>query len=217
MMKAGFRDILGLLWGWKAVPRRRSSSLVWSAAARHMVRRPPGVDSYCDRYAKETSMTSEDTLILSPLAFEPPRENPAVLNFRGEHPVLGFDDQADRSAVFSAVLPNSYGGRGLSVALHYALAEAVAGSVAWSVAFERVGAGRRNLDQEGFAAARTVVVQPVPAEAGQVDVATLAFADGPELADLAPGDAFRLKIIRANALGTAPGDAQLLFVVVQEL
>ena len=56
----------------------------------------------------------------------------------------------------------------------------------------------------------------MPARCGNVAVAEVAFADGPQLDHIAPGEAFRVKVTRDAANDTASGDAELLYVVLKE-
>ena len=85
-------------------------------------------------------MASGDTLLIfTPLHNEPPSSDPATLDLRNQHPVLDFDAATNESAIFSAVMPRSYAGGGLTVYIHYAMSSATSGDIDWDVAFERIG------------------------------------------------------------------------------
>ena len=129
---------------------------------------------------------------------------------------VAFDDAANESAVFAAVVPAGYTYRGLAVELHFSMAAATTGDVDWDVAFERIGDGRQDLDADGFAAAKSADDCAVPARCGNVAVASVELADGAEIDFLGPGDGFRLKVTRDAQSDTATGDAELRFVVVRE-
>ena len=164
-------------------------------------------------------MAAGDTLIiLGPYNNEPPAANYATLDTRNLHPVLDYDDTTDEAAVFTAVLPRSYAGGGLTVYIHYAMTSAVADDVIWQVAIERIGDGVQDIDADGFAAAQDSGPITVPGTSGLVDIAMVAFTDGAQMDSLAVGEAFRLKINRdANAGGdTAVGDAELVAVEIRE-
>ena len=161
-------------------------------------------------------MASGDTLVFTPLANEPPAVQAATADERNGHAVLDFGKAANQSAVFSAVLPSSYAGRGLTVRLHYAMTEAASGAVDWDVAFERIGRRRQSLDEDGFGPVASADGNPVPPQAGLVDCVRLALADGDQLDHLAAGEAFRVRVTRDSQNDTASGDAELLFVVIEE-
>ncbi|KKL04943.1 hypothetical protein LCGC14_2611000, partial [marine sediment metagenome] len=87
-------------------------------------------------------MASGNTLLIfRPQDNEPPSANFATIDNRvgTTHPVLDFDDTTNESAVFSATMPRSYAGGGLTVYIHYAMTSATSGDIDWDVAFERIG------------------------------------------------------------------------------
>jgi hypothetical protein len=164
-------------------------------------------------------MAAGDTLlILGPYHNEPPAANYATLDTRNLHPVLDFDDTTDEAAVFSAVLPRSYAGGGLTVYIHYAMTSAEADDVIWQAAIERIGDGVQDIDADGFAAAQSSGAVTVPGTSGLVDICTVVFTDGAQMDSLAVGEAFRLKINRDadNANDDAVGDAELVAVEIRE-
>lgn len=162
-------------------------------------------------------MASGDTLLIfTPLHNEPPTSDPATLDLRNNHPVLDFDAATNESAIFSAVMPRSYAGGGLTVSLHYAMSSAISGDIDWDVALERIGDQQLDIDTDSFAAVNSVDNTTVPATSGFVDVVTVIFTDGADMDSIAVGEAFRLKVIRDAAADTATGDAELLRVEVKE-
>lgn len=162
-------------------------------------------------------MASGDTLLIFlPQSNEPPSSTAALPSIRNQHPVLLFDDTTNWSAVFSAVMPRNYGGGGLTVYLHYAMATAVANTIDWDVAFERVGDQQLDIDGDSFAAANSVDNTTVPGTAGLVDIVNVAFTDGADMDSVAVGEGFRMKVTRDAANDDATGNAQLRWVELKE-
>ena len=163
-------------------------------------------------------MASGDTLcIFTPLHNEPPAANAATLDLRNQHPVLDFDATTNEYAVFSAIMPQHYAGTtGVTVYLHYAMSSAVADTVDWDAAFERVGDQQLDIDGDSFAAVNSVDDTTVPGTTGLVDVVSIAFTDGADMDSVAAGEGFRLKINRDAASDDAAGDAELRWVELRE-
>lgn len=162
-------------------------------------------------------MASGDTLLIfTPLHNEPPSSNPATLDMRNQHPVLDFDATTNESAVFSGVMPRHYGGGGVTVYLHYAMSSAVADTVDWDVAFERIGDQQQDIDSDGFAAVNSVDNTTVPGTSGNVDIVNVTFTDGADMDSVAVGEGFRLKVTRDAVNDDATGDAELRFVEIKE-
>ena len=160
-------------------------------------------------------MASGDTLLVfSALNNIPPASNFATIDLRNVHPVLDFDDSTSESAVFSAVMPRSYGGGGLTVYIHYS-AIAVTGDVDWDVSFERIGDQQQDVDVDGFAAVNSVDGTIVPGTSGFVDIVSVTFTDGADMDSVAVGESFRLKIARDIA-DTAVGDIELHKIEIKE-
>ncbi|MEK9207067.1 MAG: hypothetical protein AAB922_01195 [Patescibacteria group bacterium] len=163
-------------------------------------------------------MASTNTLIIwRAQDGRPPSANGATFDLRNVHPVLDFDDATDESVDFEGVLPRNYAGGGVTVYIHYC-DEAIAGVLLWQAAFERIGDGSQDIDADGFAATQSSASLTVPATSGNVDIASIAFTDGAQIDSIAVGEAFRLRINRDanNILDTLVGDANLLFVELQE-
>lgn len=162
-------------------------------------------------------MASGDSLLIFKAQDnEPPSSSFATPDTRNSHLVLDFDDTANEQAVFSGVMPQSYGGGGVTVYLHYAMSTATSGDIDWDAAFERVGDQQLDIDADSFAAANSVDNTTVPGTAGNVDIVSVAFTDGADMDSVAKGESFRLKITRDAASDTATGDAELLKVEIRE-
>ena len=162
-------------------------------------------------------MASGDTLLVfTPLHNEPPSSTPAVPDRRNQHPVLDFDDAANWSTIFSAVMPRNYAGGGVTVYLHYAMSTATSGDVDWDAAFERIGDAQQDIDSDDFATVQSVDNTTVPGTSGNVDIVSIAFTDGAQMDSIAVGESFRLKITRDAVSDTASGDAELVKVEIKE-
>lgn len=163
-------------------------------------------------------MASGDTLIVfTPLHNEPPSANFATLDTRNYHPCLDFDASTNESAVFSAVMPQSYAGTtGVTVYIHYAMSSATANTVDWDVSFERIGDQQLDIDADSFAAVNSVDDTTVPGTSGNVDIVSVAFTDGADMDSVAVGESFRLKVTRDAASDDAAGDAELYKVEIRE-
>ena len=160
---------------------------------------------------------SGDTLLIFvPQSYEPPSSNFATIDFRNLHPVLDFDDTTNESAVFSATMPRSYAGGGLTVYIHYAMTSATSGDIDWDVAFERIGDQQQDVDADGFAAVQSTDNTTVPATSGFVDIITVTFTDGAQMDSIAVGEGFRMKVTRDAVADTATGDSEALFVEIKE-
>lgn len=164
-------------------------------------------------------MASGDTILqLSPLHNEPPASNMATVDTRGTTPIplLDFDATTNESAVFSAVMPRHYAGGGITVYIHYAMSSAVADTVDWDVAFERIGDQQLDIDGDSFAAVQSVDNTTVPGTSGLVDIVSVNFSDGAQMDSVAVGEGFRLQVTRDAASDDAVGDAEILFVELAE-
>ena len=158
-------------------------------------------------------MASGDTLAsLYPFGMESPETNPATQDLRNRRPVLDFDDTTNESAVWTFVLPEHYGGGGLTIEIGYTMATATAGDIDWDAEIERVS----DTDTDGFAAAISVDNTVVPATSGLLGVVSIAIAQGAEMDALSAGELGRLKITRDAAADTATGDAELHYVHIKE-
>src|SRR5262245_9388939 len=99
-------------------------------------------------------MASGDTLaIFVPYDNEPPASGYATLSLRNGHPTLDFDDTAAETAIYTGIMPQSYGNAtGITVFIS-AAAVATSGTMGWTVELERMDAGT-DLDADSFASAQ---------------------------------------------------------------
>ena len=162
-------------------------------------------------------MASGNTLLIfSALNSEPPASSGATLDIRNQHPCLDFDASVNEDGVFSGVMPQSYANGGVTVYLHYAMSSAVANTVDWDVAFERIGDQQQDIDGDGFAAVNSVDNTTVPGTSGNVDIVSVAFTNGADMDSVVAGESFRLKVTRDAVSDDATGDAELFKIEIRE-
>lgn len=163
-------------------------------------------------------MASGDTLIVfTPRCNEPPSSSAATPDVRNQHPVLDFDDTAQESAVFSAVLPRHYGGGGVTVYITGSWTSDTTDThtTRLKVSFERIGDAQQDVDGDGFATGKDCTLA-VPATSGLTDVGSVGFSDGAEMDQVAAGELFRLKLTLDASNSTHTGDFELHAVEIKE-
>ncbi len=159
-------------------------------------------------------MSSGDSLLaFYPDQNQPPGTIPATPDLRNLHPVLDFDATIDEEAVFSAVMPEHYGGGGVTVEIHYSMSSATTNNTVWQGAFERIGIGSQDVDSDGFAAFNSSGQDAVPGTSGFVGIATITFTNGADMDSVVAGELFRFKVRRdaddTSATDNAVGDAEM--------
>lgn len=165
-------------------------------------------------------MASGDTLVvLIALSNEPPASSAATFDTRSSIPVLDFDDSADESAEFGAVMPRSYTGGGITVTVGWMATSATSGTISLDVGFKSVSDDADDLDTKAYAAVNNA--NPTTASAtGEVQYTEITFTDGADMDSIAAGEYFRM-IVTRDADGTTStddlsGDIELLFVEIKE-
>lgn len=164
-------------------------------------------------------MPSGDLLFaLHPWTGEPPASNYATLDTRNGHQVLDFDGGTAESMNFRGVIPNSYGGGGLTVDIYWMATSATSGDVIWGVSIERLNTNNHDLDSDNFASEKTATTT-TNATSGKVNKTTITFDSGAEMDSAAAGEPIRIRLQRRAADGgdtMNATDAELLLIVVQE-
>jgi hypothetical protein len=147
----------------------------------------------------------------------PPASNYATQDVRGGHPVLDFDASTEEAIYFQGVLPNHYGGGGITADVHWMASSATSGSVVWGGSFERNHENGDDLDADSFASEQTAT-EAANGTSGKVVKTPITFTDGANIDSLVVGDAFRLKLARktGNASDDMAGDAECLAVHLRE-
>ena len=163
-------------------------------------------------------MASGDTLaVLWPEGNQATGAGVATYTTRNKHGILQFDASSNEIAIWSVLMPEHYGGGGVTVVPHYSMASATSGDVDWDGQFERVGDGQQDVDSDGFAAANSQNNITVPATSGHVDIPTgITFTDGADMDSVAAGEKFRFELTRDAANDTAAGNAEIHLVHIKE-
>lgn len=167
-----------------------------------------------------SSVTSGQTLAtFFPRSNEPPSSNYATLSVRNGHPILVFPDAVVYVAVFTGILPASYGGGGLTVEIEWMCSTTSTNKVCFGGYIERMDVGSTDYDSDSYASEQ-IDTTGVAANAtsGITSKTTLTFTSGANMDSLAAGDTFRLKIARetGQANDTNTGDIQVVAVRVKE-
>jgi len=161
-------------------------------------------------------MASGDTLVVfTPLHNEPPSTAFATLDTRNQHPVLDFDPDANEDAIFSAIMPQHYGGGGVTVYLHYAMTSATTLTIDWDISLEQIGDQQLDIDADSFGTATSIDNTTVPGTSGFVDIVNGAISHA-NAGSPTVGDGMRLKVTRDAVSDDAAGDAELRFVEIKE-
>src|SRR4051812_44739274 len=135
--------------------------------------------------------TGDTVAIFGPGANQPPATNYAGLTTRNGHLVLAFDTTTQQTAIFAGTMPRNYAGGGLTVLLAWMAASAVAGTVGWGVAFERMNDANHDLDVDAWATEQFITPATVDATSGKVKTTSVAIAAGASGTDaIAAGDPF---------------------------
>jgi len=156
-------------------------------------------------------MAADDTLF----AWHPDENEPGVLSnpatpgAQNGHPTLDFDDTTNEDAVFSAVMPEHYGGGGIDVEIT-GVHPATTGDVDADGAFERVGE-TQDIDSDSFATAQSSDNNSVSGTAGVPFKITISFSSA-QIDGILAGEKFRFKVTRDAGTDTASGDWRVLAV-----
>lgn len=136
-------------------------------------------------------------------------------NARGE-PVRLYGASTDAHHQFDLVLPTNYAGGGLTVDIYWDGESATSGSVVWNAAFERNNAGA-TMTSDNFSSAQAATTTTA-GSAGVSSKTTITFTDGSQMASIAAGDPFRIRITRDadNGSDTMTGNARLYLIAIKE-
>lgn len=167
-------------------------------------------------------MASGDTLnIFFPQSafFDASGNYPAILK-RNTVPTLSFDDTTSETAWFTGFLPRHYAGTtGVTITIGWMFVSSGTpgtDTCKWDVGFYRVNDDAVDLDSAISTTDNTVTDTSATAD-GELSYATITFTDGADMDSVTAGELFLLSVKRDAAGGTAsPGDAQIVFVEIQE-
>ena len=132
-------------------------------------------------------------------------------------PVLDFDPGATQEfAAFSAVMPEHYGGGGLTLTLMWS-SGAATGNVKWDAAFKSFTVDVDDLDSKQYAAIQTAT-EATASAAGEIQYTDIAFTNA-QIDGLLKNEYFRLTITRDSADSgdtMNSNDAELIAVYLTE-
>lgn len=136
-------------------------------------------------------------------------------------PVLDFDASATEYIDFYGILPNHYGGGGLTLTVVFSMSsdhDEGASQVRWEAAFRRLEDDAEDIDTTAHTYDYNGVSAVVPSAVGEVAYDAITFTDGADMDSLAAGEAFILRVKRTHdhADDDATGDAELHAVHVEE-
>ena len=170
-------------------------------------------------------MASGNTLLtFSSTAGTPPAANAASYGVRAggstpaeSVPVLAFDAASDEYMDFYGVMPQAYGGGGLTVKIVWTSDTAISDNCIFGLAFRSLEDDAEDVDTSHSYAFNTVT-DAAPSAAGEFVYPTITFTDGADMDSVGAGDAFILRLYRDadNASDTMAGDAQVLAVEIRE-
>lgn len=151
-------------------------------------------------------------LILTPYSAEFPSSNFPQLLLSNRRPVLAFDATTGETAYWTFVAPQGLTGT-LTAIIHYAMASATTGGVAFDVALEAITPGDAT-DTDATTSFDTVnggSDATVPGTAGYIDSVSVTLTNADSIA---AGDYVRLSLARdvADANDTATGDCYVFEV-----
>lgn len=132
-------------------------------------------------------------------------------------PALAFDDTTNEFVDFHCVMPEHYGGGGLTLTVIFAAAAAT-GVVRWEAGFQRWADDTVDIGG-AHPYAYNHVEGVVPSAVDEVAYDDITFTDGADMGSVVAGDAFLLRFRRQNSglTGTnLTGDARLLAIHVKE-
>jgi len=164
-------------------------------------------------------MASGDSLLILDAAQGLPASSGdvAALLRRNNHILAAFDAATDQSFDFACVMPEHYGGGGLTVTLIWAAASATANDCIWNAQIERHQDDTDDLDSDSFAAVQAVTATAASV-AGELSYDDITFTDGAQMDSVVAGESFRLRVLRDadNGSDNMAGDAQLKAIHITE-
>ena len=123
-----------------------------------------------------------------------------------------FDGGSNETAVFEAILPQSYNGGGIDVIAHLAMASGeTTGDVDIDVAFAKVTNAT-----DSYGSTQSNDGTAVPGTAQDTFKVTVPNTDGAQIDSIATGDLFRVKVTRDAASDVNNGEMHLLALALRE-
>ena len=134
-------------------------------------------------------------------------------------PVLDFDDTTQEYTDFYCVMPEHYGGGGITITVMFSAAQAATDVVAWQAAFRRVADDAEDLDTTAHTYVYNEVIATAPSVVGEVAYDNITFTDGADMDSVVAGDYFILRVTRdpTPSSGTdVTGDASIHAIHIKE-
>lgn len=135
---------------------------------------------------------------LRPQAYEPPASSFATLFSRNGHPGLSFDGNV--CAIWTFVLPNTYGGNGVTVDI-YTVSSGTANDLDWDGSWERIET-TQDIDSDSFASAISADNNNNNGTSGIPTKVSIAFTDGAQMDSCASGELCRFRLCRDDTADT---------------
>lgn len=152
---------------------------------------------------------------LRPQANEPPASSFATMFTRNSHPGLSFD--GDVCAMWTFVMPNWYGGNGVTVDLWIVSSE-TSNDTDWDGSWERI-ATSQDIDSDSFATAISADNNSNNATSGIATKVSIAFTDGAQMDSCTADELCRFRVCRdatSDTGGTTNGQAVLIGGQIRE-
>jgi hypothetical protein len=131
-------------------------------------------------------------------------------------PVLLFVDNADKYADFYGVMPNTYGGGGLTCIVIWS-SLGTSGNCLWNIAFRAMEDDAEDIDS-AHTYTYNQVAAATPSAAGEVGYDSITFTDGADMDTVNSGDFFIMRVWRDgdNASDTVGNSCYLWAIEVRE-
>ncbi|GEM_PF-2258669 len=143
------------------------------------------------------------TLIqLRPQANEPPASAFATMNTRNSHPALRFNGNV--CAIWSFVMPNTYGGNGVTAEL-WVVSTETTNDTDWDSSWERLET-TQDIDADSFATAVSSDNNNNNATSGIPTKVSIAFTNGAQMDSCASGELCRFRVCRDDTGDTGGAD-----------
>lgn len=139
---------------------------------------------------------------LRPQAYEPPVSSLATVNSRNAHPTLRFNGNV--CAAWTFVMPNTYGGNGVTVDIWYVSTE-TSNDTDWDGSWERI-ATSQDIDSDSFATAISADNNNNNATSGIPTKVSIAFTSGAQMDSCAADELCRFRLCRDDTSDTGGAD-----------
>jgi hypothetical protein len=132
--------------------------------------------------------------------------------------VLEFDAAAIEHMDFPYVLPDNYGGGGLTFAIRWSAASATTAETRWEIAIRRVQDDAEDLDTTAHSYAYNFVEATAPSAVGELSYDDVTFTDGADMDSWAVGEYAIIRVRRnaTHANDDMAGDALFHAIYVTE-